>query len=354
MKPISLLVGSAPQLSFDRVVFRSSASVGALTSTLPLEDLKRAAHSFNIVRYRGRDHRQRARIIAVGHSPELWRLLAHHESALKCYAVTVAEIAADFNAPEKSGPLPDLMNFLAKPWHRRRHLSSVHKPDEMPPPGCVAEPTIYFEDRNASVALKCYVRQRKTAGGGFGALCLRLEWTISGSRALKRHLGGNKIGHLLRLDPTEFLARHFRLEAVDHVALGRLFRGSRRVRGSRDTFLANPGTAWAEIDESERRARRAAFLVLRWLAYRDEGKFSDWGQALWSCQHSPAHIRGFLRDLRDGKRSPRRGRRRQRTTRRPITDHKINRCFHRVQLEVGYNYSCQLKITDHEPSIFKG
>lgn len=61
-------------------------------------------------------------------------------------------------------------------------------PDQTPPAGCVSEPTFYLEDRKGSVRLKCYVRQQKIPGGGFGELCLRLEWTLTGQRALTCHL----------------------------------------------------------------------------------------------------------------------------------------------------------------------
>ena len=50
----------------DRVVIVSTASVGSLKKLLPITDLKRGFHSFNILTYDGPDPRLRARIIAVG------------------------------------------------------------------------------------------------------------------------------------------------------------------------------------------------------------------------------------------------------------------------------------------------
>ena len=70
-----------------------------------------------------------------------------------------------------------LVGQLGKRRHQRGYISSVHKPDDTPPAGCVAEPTFYLEDRKGSVGLKCYARHQKHPGGGFGGLCVRLEWT---------------------------------------------------------------------------------------------------------------------------------------------------------------------------------
>ena len=85
------------------------------------------------------------------------------------------------------------------------------------------EPTIYFEGRKSSVALKAYMRQRKLPSGDFGGKHVRLEWTLSRKQAITRHLGGNKIKDLLTANLGAFLDRNLRCEKVDVVALGKLF-----------------------------------------------------------------------------------------------------------------------------------
>ena len=196
-------------------------------------------------------------------------------------------------------------------------------------------PTYYLEDHNSvHVKLKCYVRREKLPDGRFGELIVRLEWTLNRKPALTRHVGGNQIEHLLAADLNAFLKRNLCLEELDPVAFGNLF----KIKGKRGPGTpASAGAGW-QIKEQWRdkiyRAERAAFLVLRRLAHRhyEQRKFASWEQAIWVCQNSPAHIRGYLRELRDGKRQ-RRGRPKlaPRTQRGVITDYKINRCFRMVK-----------------------
>ena len=124
----------------------------------------------------------------------------------------------------------------------------MHKPDDTPPAGCLSEPTYYLEDRKGSVGLKSYVRYQKEPGGGFGVLCVRLEWTLTGKRALTRHIGGNRIQHLLTADLNSFIKRNLRLERVDHVALGNLLFPPRPI----------PPNSQAPYDDPDYRAKRAA------------------------------------------------------------------------------------------------
>jgi hypothetical protein len=328
--------------SYDRVVIVSSRSVGELYVHLPIATLRRASHSFDVLTYNGPDPRLRSRIVLVGSQIlNPLQILAAHEAALGSYRITQAEIA--FDAPtasidEARKRLVALVAQLNKRRHQRGFLRSVHKPDKTPPAGKVSEPTIYLEDRKSGVNLKCYLRLRKLASGGFGKLCLRLEWTLTGKPTLTRHLGGNQLKHLLGADLNAFLKRNLRLERVDHVALGYLFCRTKipSSRG-RNTPVAvgKAVTLKQQWNDPDYRAERAAFLVLRWLAYREDerGRFADWEQALWICRESPIQIRGYLRELRDGKRS-RRGRpkNKSRIPRRAITDYKINACFRPIQL----------------------
>jgi hypothetical protein len=196
-------------------------------------------------------------------------------------------------------------------------------------------PTIYYEDRRSSVAMKCYARKAKLPEGLFGEGIVRLEWTLKGKPALVRHLGGNQIDDLLAIDLTAFLERNLRLARVDHAAVGKLFRikhsgkWSGVVSSNRAHAIAN------QFQDPTYRARRAAFLFLRVLAYREfdrpRPRFATWEQALLVCQESPAQVRGYLREVRQPRQ--RRGRPKKAPIRKfAFTDYRINSCFRPVQL----------------------
>jgi len=220
-----------------------------------------------------------------------------------------------------------LVGLLAKSRHQRRCVLSVHNPYGRPRPGCVAEPTFYFEKPKSSVKLKCYIRHEKLPGGGFGGPCVRLEWTLTGKRALARHLGGNQIKDLIAADLNDFLSRNLRLERANHVALGNLFFGHKC------------------LTDLSKDPKKASLLILRCLAYRELDKFgNDYQLAVAICQNSPAQIRGYYRYLRDRGRRRRRGRpKKSISLRAPITDTRIDRCFKRIQLmpaAAPYNKAC--------------
>jgi hypothetical protein len=308
MHPVSQLQWSIPgigplQPCFDRVEIVSSSTVGKLKTLLPIAALKLACHRFELRTYPGPDPRLRSRIVIVGsHTADPWPILAKHEVDLGLFA---------------------LVGQLGKRRHQRGYVFSVHKPDDTPSAGCVAEPTFYLEGRKGSVGLKCYVRHQKRPAERFGGLCVRVEWTLTGKPALTRHLGGNRINHLATADLNAFLKRSLRLERVDHVALGNLLFPPRRI----------PPNAQAPWNDPAYRARRAAFLALRLLAERETDKFGDPIAAWKTCRDSPAQIRGYLRELRDGNRPRKRGRPKQKPRyRRPITDYRINQCFQPVEL----------------------
>src|SRR6266540_2607822 len=214
------------QPCFDRVEIVSSDPVGKLKKRLPIAALELACHRFELRTYSGPDPRLRSRIIIVGsHTTDPWQILAEHEADLDRYRITRAEIAFDVLAASIDAArdrLFALVSQLGKRWHQRDHIFSVHKPNDTPRAGYVSEPTFYLEGRKGSVGLKCYARHEKQPGGGFGGLCVRLEWTLTGKRALTRHIGGNQIHHLATADLNAFLKRNLRLERVDHAALGKL------------------------------------------------------------------------------------------------------------------------------------
>src|SRR5262245_35896144 len=260
---------------FDCVQIVSYESVGALKARLPVAQLERACHSFDVLTYQGPDPRLRSRIVVVGtRNAKPWLILAHHEAVLGRYSITRAEIAFDVEAASIDAArdgLFTLVGQLGKRRHQRSYIFSVHKPDDTPPAGCVAEPTFYLEGRKGSVGLKCYARHQKQPGGAFGGLCVRLEWSLTGKPALKRHLGGNQIHHIATADLNAFLKRNLRLERVDHVALGHLFLGikntARRDGSCRPTEYKTIRDQWKDPNY---RALRAAFLVLHNLANREQ------------------------------------------------------------------------------------
>src|SRR5262245_20369537 len=185
------------QTGFDRIRIVCSTPVGVLKKKLPMHALEGASHRFEITTYTGQHPRMQSvlTIVCAGNDEPL-RILFDYEALLGNYSVVAVEVAVDseggntLSAPES---LRALVGQLVKPRQRRRHLRVEHQPDKAPPPGCLAEPTHYFEGGRATIKLKAYARKRKLARGGHGEPHVRLEWTLTGKRAITRHLGGNTI-----------------------------------------------------------------------------------------------------------------------------------------------------------------
>jgi hypothetical protein len=323
---------------FDRVVIVSRTPVGILKARLPLQILREVSHSFHITTYMGQHPGLRSAITLVcaqDHRP--LQILAEHKALLWDHRVVEVEIAFDVVADAVSAAqegLVALVGQIVKPRHQRRHVRAEHHPDQTPPPGCTRGPTFYLEDRKSGVKLKAYVRLRKLPGGGFGDEHVRLEWTLSRKPAVVRHVGGNKIDDLLTADLGKFIDRNLRLEQVDRVKLGYLLAGipARRRKKLQNPPASNRPTILEHLRDPDYRARRRAGALSRWLANREETKFADYEQALWVCQHSPAQIRGYLKEVRDGRRPRKRGRPRNVPRRvRRITDYHIDSCFRRIK-----------------------
>jgi len=323
---------------FDRVVIVSRTPVGILNTRLPLQILRKVSHSFHITTYKGQHPWLRSVITLVcaqDHRP--LQILAERKALLGDHRVVEVEIAFDVVADAASGAqegLVALVGQIVKPRHQRRHIRAEYHPDQTPPPGCTRGPTFYFEDRKSGVKLKAYVRLRKLPGGGFDDEHVRLEWTLSRKPAVVRHVGGNKIEDLLTADLGEFMERNLRLEEVNHVKLGYLLGGipSRRRKKPQNPPASNRPTILDQLRDADYRARQRAGVLSRRLANREEKKFADYEQALWVCQHSPAQIRGYLKELRDGGHPRKRGRPRNVPRReRPITDYQIDSCFRRIK-----------------------
>ena len=323
---------------FDRVVIVSRTPVGILNTRLPLQILRKVSHSFHITTYKGQHPWLRSvmtLVCAQDHRP--LQILAEHKALLADHRVVEVEIAFDVVADAASGAqegLVALVGQIVKPRHQRRHIRAEYHPDQTPPPGCTRGPTFYFEDRKSGVKLKAYVRLRKLPGGGFDDEHVRLEWTLSRKPAVVRHVGGNRIEDLLTADLGEFMERNLRLEEVNHVKLGYLLGGipSRRRKKPQNPPASNRPTILDQLRDADYRARQRAGVLSRRLANREEKKFADYEQALWVCQHSPAQIRGYLKELRDGGHPRKRGRPRNVPRReRPITDYQIDSCFRRIK-----------------------
>ena len=323
---------------FDRVVIVSRTPVGILNTRLPLQILRKVSHSFHITTYKGQHPWLRSvmtLVCAQDHRP--LQILAEHKALLGDHRVVEVEIAFDVVADAASGAqegLVALVGQIVKPRHQRRHIRAECHPDQTPPPGCTRGPTFYFEDRKSGVKLKAYVRLRKLPGGGFDDEHVRLEWTLSRKPAVVRHVGGNRIEDLLTADLGEFMERNLRLEEVNHVKLGYLLGGipSRRRKKPQNPPASNRPTILEQLRDADYRARQRAGVLSRRLANREEKKIADYEQALWVCQHSPAQIRGYLKELRDGGHPRKRGRPRNVPRReRPITDYQIDSCFRRIK-----------------------
>jgi hypothetical protein len=324
---------------FDRVVIVSRTPVGILKTRLPLQILREVSHSFHIKTYTGQHPRLRSVITLVcaqDHQP--LQILAEHKALLGDHRVMEVEIAFDLVSGAVCGAvegLRALVGQIVKPRHQRRHVRAEHHPDQTPPLGCTRGPTFYLEDRKSGVKLKAYVRLRKLPGGGFGDEHVRLEWTLSRKPAVVRHVGGNKIDDLLTADLGTFMERNLRLEEVDHVELGYLLAGipaRRRKKLQNPPDSNGPTTIVDQLRDPDYRASRRANMLSHWLANREETKFADYEQALWVCQYSPAQIRGYLKEWRDGTHPRKRGRPRNVPRRvRRITDYQIDSCFRRIK-----------------------
>jgi hypothetical protein len=307
----------------------------------PVCIVERASYRFEITRYKGPNPRLRSvlTIICAGNDAPL-RILSDCKALLRNHAAVAVEVALDaeggttLTAPES---LLALVGQLVKPRQRRPRLRVEHRPDRAPPLGCLPEPTYYLEAGRSTVKQKVYARERKLAGGGHGEPHVRLEWTLTGKRAITRHLGGNTIENLLSADLDRFIERNLRLEQVDHVTLGYVLRrvpANRRPRKPSKLSSTGKMTIRDQWRDPDFWARQVTLRTLRGLAHRELklGHYPDFQHALATCQHSPAQIRAYLKELRDGTRPRRRGRPRNvKPARRPITDYQINSCFRKLK-----------------------
>ena len=330
--------------SYDKLEIVSSAWPGWLWKKLPIKELRRVSHSFNI-REVDQNPYYRSRIILVcvpGDRSPLELLMAQ-EPHLLAYAVTVAEIAADALAGSAKQARDN--HFASIGWVSKRRcvrgkVIVAYDDKQEVPEGLIEGPTLYYEDARSSVAFKSYCRHDKARGGRFSTQPItRWESTLKGS-AIKRYFGGNQLVDLLKADLQAFVARNIRDQRVDYAALGKLLapRSYGRNVARVTTRRAENKPVRRYIDDPDFWAAQVAYRTLRLHWYKDlegctdctcEGPCAKHHVALKMWQHSPAMIRGLLDRLRKGERRRKPGRPRKEIVERrwPITSYKINRCF---------------------------
>lgn len=231
----------------DRVRIVSSVQKEQLQSRLPISSLAAACHQFQIRRENDRRSRYFSAIefTATRHADPI-SILYEHERALGRYSVTYAELAYDIeaNSVEDAIRKSELLSFkLRKRYHRRDRIwisSDQHGELKV---GLIHAPTLYFEDRKSTVALKTYTRFEKRPGKKHGPPIVRLEWTLRRS-AIKTHLRDKTLMALVDADLNAFLEKQLRISDIDHAALARLL--LRHAQGADDD-----------------QARRLGFLYLR-------------------------------------------------------------------------------------------
>jgi hypothetical protein len=297
-----------------------------LFQTLPMKELKQASHKFHIEDYEWSQlYESKISITSTANGNPFW-LLREWEDHLGHYAITRVEIAADHLVTTEVEAIDALRKAVAtitKPRHQRTYVwAEFNESQEAPPGGCLKGPTIYFEHPKSTMRLKLYCRYDKRVIEPFSDSVtkqplMRIEWSLQGG-AIKTHLGGRQLDHLLSVDLNEFVYNNLRVEQINYMQLAHLF---------------SPRAAARFSDPDKRRLTRHP--ISRWLYYRDLHRFPTDELALLICQKSPAYLRGYLRELRDGKYTRRRGRPKARTghRKRIITDYQINRCFHTNDLE---------------------
>lgn len=305
---------NALRCSYDKIEIVSSAFPGYLWKKLPIKQLRGECHSFGIEEIDHRYYHSRIVLVCTPNGRAL-NLLKQAESCLLSYAVIVAEVAADARAPSadmaRANHLASIKT-VSKRRHVRGYVDIQFDKNKKPPPGIISGPTIYYEHGSSSMAFKSYCRYDKAAFGQFTAQPVtHFEWTLKGS-AIKTHLGGKQIDDLLNANLRTFVGTHLNLERVDHAAVGKLL----------DPKVARPHD-WP-FDDPDFWARQAAFRAIRFTWYKATAKCRKCSRAgpcgkhewaLWAWQHSPAHVRGFLRSLKSA-------------SHRPITPYRIGRCFY--------------------------
>lgn len=322
--------------SFDRVVIISEAPTGLLCDLLR-PAIAHACHSINIIDYNGDNPLALSEITIVGtRFTDPWSILAHYEPLLRRYWITTVEVAADIDVGTVRNAkriLRKLLSMISKCRHKRGCVWIEYNPDKEPPEGCAPTPTYYFEHGWSTFGLKLYIRRQKLPGGAFGRCnqySVRIEWTIKRSRALKRHLGGNRAHDLLIFDLNSFIEGNLRLERVNYIALGNLLRRQpvKPRRSVVDPTLRRPyNTHYLAVHAAYR------FLRLRALRRLEEAnrhlrdqRFIYSEQQRLICLRSPADIRAYLRELRG------RPRNQVLARKKTITNYGINACFKQIKL----------------------
>ncbi|ANL28593.1 hypothetical protein AMC90_CH02791 [Rhizobium phaseoli] len=331
--------------TFDKINICTNTPRSVLAAQLPLEALKACSHAFKIEKRTGK--RGSRLVLTALPDGKVLSLLRKHEALLGRYDITRVEVAADAKAPsvnEAKGVRDWLTQRMDKVNHERGHISFTDcfgdgqrlSEAELARRGLVDEPTVYFEkDKRAAHGLKLYIRREKLAKHKHGKdFVVRVEWTSAGSRAVKRHFGGNQISDLLHADLLAFVRNFLVLEEIDYPELGRLL--SPRTTAGRccHTHNRHHSEAALLLQDGNYRATRIAHLAIqifeqrRWPSHSDREPIPE---EIW--RSSPAQIKGRIRDHL---KSPRKRRgantRPMRRRKNKLTIEKLQACFTRVPL----------------------
>lgn len=270
--------------TLDQITIYADVDKATLANALPINELKARGHTFSLENVRGK-RATRIKLTCLPDRQPL-KLLKRYERHLGTYRVTSVEIAADDYDCEgdlnrAKAKRDALFKITEKRNHQRGYLIATDRdkhgnqpaPEELERRGLIAgEFTVYFEDEGADLGLKVYLRREKLTAKRHGDVGCRIEFTLARSRAVRLHLGGNRIDDLLTANLPALFKRHLHFEEVDFERLGHLF---------------SPKTV---SRDARRRAAHHAIKVL------DE---ADWivpphrGEDI--LRASPAHIKGLLR-----------------------------------------------------------
>ena len=316
-----------PRFTFDKIRLVTNVSKRRLVQVLPLGQLRRHCRYFQVLDVRRGNPSFFRSAIEFGYSPAtpFWNLLAKHEHDLGVYSIASIELAFDFPAKdERTARLMclSLVPQLRKLWHRRKYIWSAFDDTKSPPPGIIAGPTFYFEDRKAQTALKAYCRYSKTRTGfNTNDPVVRLEWTLKNARAIKRKTGLVRVTDLVGFNPSNFLDRHFRLERINLHRLGAWLQPKSRRPDRRASLV--------QFDYDAE--YRAASVFLRVRAHKDPQAEQDWQHTLVKWQSS-SQLRGYLRNERARVRSKSRPRTKWDKKLSKLTDYKLAKFFDEVKI----------------------
>jgi len=176
-----------------------------LRRRLPLADLKAHAVTFKLEHFSLYEYR--ARLLIVEPDQEFWNILAGYEDQLGPYKICHVEVTCDFlyeTEDEAAQAAEFFRQHLRKKYHRRGEIRVVGS-------------TTYWEDRKARTNLKAYPRADKRTAEPL----VRIEWIFKHAAHICERTGIATIGDFSDFDFDSFIAKHFLLEEINPVQVGR-------------------------------------------------------------------------------------------------------------------------------------